>query len=256
MKKILASVLAVASMLSVSATAFATDKNVTKPGEVEYEVAVTAPTIVLNLVMPAKMSAALNPYGAEITVCPETAKDAGDAVTSKKGIAGAAYKITNKSKDYGVFIDATAITTVTTTDKPVDGKPAWSVTGTSVTAGTKGACLSLVALKAKPTASTAVFTASAAWTKTNAKGALAMDSKVEANKETGVVAGQTTMKKMAYVAASDTTNGDGEVYLLFAGELAGDDTANNKEVVWNDDDAINVNLVLKVNAAAKTDPTT
>lgn len=251
MKKLFAGVLAAATMLSVSATAFAsTDKSVTKAGEVTYDVAVTAPKVVLNLIMPAKMAAALNPYGAEIAI-----KKTGDIVDNKsvKGIASTAYKITNKTTDYGVYLDGTAITTITTNDAPdATTKKTWQCTGTTVTNGTKSACMSLLALSSlgdDPTAKASKAFASG-------EGALLLDSAVEANKTTGVLAGQTSQKKFAYVPAATTGDSaaDGEIYLVFAGDLAQStgSGANLKEVVWNEDDAINVNLVLKVTAGPKT----
>ncbi|MDE6731291.1 MAG: hypothetical protein K2J77_00245 [Oscillospiraceae bacterium] len=247
MKKILAGVLAAASMLAVSATAFATtsDKTVTKAGELTYDVAVTAPKIVLNLVMPAKMTAALNPYGAEIKI---DATDASKVVTN--GIASTMYTVTNKTEDYGVYIDATAVTTITTSDKDASGKPAWSVKGNTVTAGTKGAALALMASKAAPTITSKAITlptTTASWA-SNA-GALLMDSTVAADTTNKTPAGYTTVKKLAYVAASDSGT-DGTCYLTFVGLLAGEDT--NKPVEWKEDDAINVNLVLKVSAGPKT----
>lgn len=242
MKKIIAGILAAASVLSVSVTAFATasDKNVSKAGELTYDVAVTNPKVVLDLVMPAKMAATLNPYGAEIVF--------NGTDTAKNGIISTSYKVTNKTKDNGVYIDATATTTVTTSDKDANGKAAWSVTGSSVTAGTKGACMALIANKTAPAPSSgkiAVPTATAAMT-TSAAGALLMDSTAPADAEKKIPAGQTTQKKLGFAAA------EGELYLTFVGELAGDDTTNKKEVEWKDDDAINVALILKVVAGPKT----
>lgn len=262
MKKILAGVLAAASMLSVSATAFASDKNVTKPGEIEYEVAVTAPTVVLNLVMPAKMSAALNPYGADMVVVPATKDADGNDVaakTNKIGIVSAAYKVENKSEDYGVYLDGTAITTITTTDKPnADKTPAWGVVTEAITAkaGVKNANLALMAKDtAADIASLTKPVAASAEAKSNAQGALVMDSTVKADSTKGVVAGQTTQKKFAFVKAqtpkTDTEAAKpGEVYLGFVGVLGSSST--DKEVEWNEDDAITVNLVLKVTAGPKT----
>lgn len=248
MKKILAGVLAAVSMLSVSATAFATDKTVTKAGEVTYDVAVTAPKIVLNLVMPAKMTAALNPYGAEV-------KFSGDDV-AVNGIISTSYKITNKTTEYGVYIDATATTTISTSDKDAAGKPTWKVTGFSVTDGTKGACMALIANKTAPTASSKKITvpaANAAMGGSNA-GALLMDSTAAANEAKKIPAGQSTQKKLGFVAAS-ASGTDGECYLTFVGTLAqtpANNTDETKEVVWNEDDSINVALVLKVTAGPKT----
>lgn len=264
MKKILAGVLAAASMLTVSATAFAAsnDKTVTKPGEVEYDVAVTAPTVVLNLVMPTKMSAALNPYGAEITVVPATKDAEGNAVaakTNKIGIVSTAYKVENKSEDYGVYLDATAITTITTTDKPnADKTPAWGVVPEAITAksGVKNANLALMANdSADALAGLTKPAAASSEAKSSAQGALVMDSTVKADSTKGVVAGQTTQKKFAFVKAqtpkTDTEAAKpGEVYLGFVGVLGSSST--DKEVEWNEDDAITVTLVLKVTAGPKT----
>lgn len=250
MKKILASVLAAASILTmtVSASATTTDKNILKPGEVTYDVAVTAPKVVLNLVMPAKMTAALNPYKADIKYDPDSA-----STTSKNTIQGIAYKVTNKSEDYGVYIDATAITTITTTDKKkADGSNAWDVITTAVADGTKNANMALIAgSTVAKIAPSSVPTASAAMT-SSADGVLLLDSTVKADKTTGVAAGQTSLKKWAYAKASTGAGSEGIIYIGLTGKLALDDTTNKKEVVWNEDDAINVNLVLKVTAGPKT----
>lgn len=248
MKKILASVLAAASILTMTVSASAattTDKTVTKPGEITYDVPVTAPKVVLNLVMPAKMQASLNPYGAEIKL---EDKDTGYK-KSTKGIASVGYKVTNKSKDYGVYLDATAITTVTTTDKTK-----WTVTGlpNALTAGTKGASMGLLAVDALADDPTPI--ASKAATSTG-QGALLLDSTVVADRTNGVAAGQTKQAKMAFVKAAVEASGtttDGEVYLVFAGDLAKSAADGSADVIWNEDDAINVNLVLKVVAGPKT----
>lgn len=258
MKKILAGVLAAASMLSVSVTAFATDKIVTKAGDVTYDVAVTAPKIVLNLTMPAKMSAVLNPYEATIVVTPEVKADsakgisAASAVESTKKITSAGYKVSNMSEDYSVTIDATAITTVTTTDKEK-----WTVSTTAVTDGTKGANMAFMAAAAASDLNpTAVPSASAKWA--SSKGTLVLDSTVEADKENGVAAGQTTQKGFAVVPAQTPKSADGSTpakpgvtYLGFTGKLAGDKADGTASVEWKEDDAINIALVLKVNAGKK-----
>lgn len=245
MKKILAGILATASLMAMTVSASAaTEKTVTKAGELTYDVAVTAPKVVLNLIMPAKMTASLNPYGAEIKLSADGSKK------SVKGIASVAYPVVNKSEDYGVYLDATAITKITTTDKPnADKTPAWSVKGTAVTPGTKGACMSLNAVTNVADNPTAQVSAPAT---SSAQGALLLDSTVAADKANGIVAGQTKQAKFAFIPARTTgaSAADGKVYLIFAGDLA--KSNNSGEVVWNDDDAINVNLVLKVTAGPKT----
>lgn len=249
-KKILSGVLAAVSALTMSASAFASsnEKQVKAAGELEYEVNAVAPKVVLDLVMPAKLEAALNPYGAEIKL------DADGTNTTDTLIASTAYKITNKSQDYGVYIDATAITTVETADKTK-----WKVTAEKVVNGTKGATLALIGADAVDAFATAAegvkgqkITSAAATEST--QGILAMDSSVEANKETGVVAGQTSMKKLFFVKADADGSTPGEIYIGFAGDLAASDKAKG-EVEWTEDDAINVNLVLKVTAGPKTFPT-
>lgn len=255
MKKILAGVLAAASMLSVSATAFAasTDKNVTKAGELTYDVAVTAPKIVLNLVMPAKMSAALNPYGADIKLEPN---DSSSTNTTKLGIASAAYKVSNKSTDYGVYIDATAITTITTTDKPnADKTPAWGVVTTAITAnsGVKNANMALMGFAnvgaMKSTTAPAAANAKATAT---AQGALVLDSTVAADKTAGVAAGQTSAKQFMYLKAATDADTPTDAYMGFLGVLGSSKTDGSADVEWKEDDAINVNLVLKISAGPKT----
>ncbi len=252
MKKILAGILASTTLLamtvSASAAAAPTDKTVTKPGEVTYDVAVAAPKVVLNLVMPAKMTAALNPYGAEIILDAGTdATDPSDDAKTTTGIASVAYGITNKSDKYGVWVDATAVTTVTTTDKTK-----WTVK--ELVTGTKSAALSLVAANtAADLATVAADLTTANYDKasddsgTVKQGALKLDSTVAANKDTGIAAGQTNQKKFMFVPANDGTN-DGQAYMAFLGDLQDDvDT-----IEWTEEDSINVNLVLKISAGAKT----
>lgn len=241
MKKIIAGVLAAASVLSVSATAFAADKTVSKAGDITYDVAVTAPKIVLSLTMPAKMSAALNPYGADIVLA---VNDDEAKTTVTNGIASAAYKVSNKSMDYGVYIDATATTTVTTTDKTK-----WTVAAAAPTDGTKGAQLALIGdntIAALKTAAATVPTANKAATAA-AQGCLVMDSTA---KDKGLAAGGTQQKKVFYLKAATDAETPTDMYMGLYGALAKSTTT--ADVVWNEDDAINVNLILKVSAGGKT----
>lgn len=254
MKKILAGVLAVASMLSVSVAASATStKAISKTGDVTYDVAVAPEKVVLNLVMPAKMAAALNPYGAEIKL------STAEGEVSTAGIASTAYKVENKSKDYGVYLDATAVTTVSTSDKNAEGKPAWGVVPVaSIADGTKNAALTLMggenaedfkdATSGANKGPVAPIDSKAATNNTKAdQGALALDSTKPADPEKKIAAGTTTQKKFLYVPA------EGAAHMAFIGKLAKDSTGENAaEVVWNEDDAINVSLVLKVVVGPKT----
>lgn len=243
MKKFIASVLAAASVLSVSATAFAASdtKSVTKTGDVEYDVAVTAPKIVLDLVMPAKMSAALNPFGAEIKL------SADEAVTDvlKTGIASVAYEIQNKTVDYGVYIDASAITTVETADKTK-----WKVTTTAPVDGTKGAQLTFTGADTIANFATkTATTSSAAATSATAMGSLVLNSEAVADKDAGTVAGQVKQSKLFYIPAG-TADAPKSIYVGFVGALS--KSTSTATVEWTEDDAINVNLVLKVSAGPKT----
>ena len=246
MKKILAGILAAVSMLSVSATAFATDKTVTKPGEVEYDVPVTAPTVVLNLVMPAKMAAALNPYGAEMKL------DEAGTKTSKNGVVSMGYTVTNNSKEYGVYFDATAITTIETADKEK-----WSVKQTAAdTAGTRGADIALVAAKDLDAFATVAVPTAASKPAAKGTGAdpdqgyLVMNSEQAADKAAGTVLGQTTQKKVFFIPAATGDAAPGKIVMGFVGKLAA--SSVDKEVEWTEDDAININLILKVTAGPKT----
>lgn len=255
MKKILAGVLASASLLAMTTSAFAATKEIKAAGEVEYDVAATTPKVVLNLIMPAKMSAALNPYGADIKLVeaieadPDNGIAAADAVTTTAGIASPAYEIKNMSTDYGIVIDAKAITTVSTADKTP-----WTVATAAPTDGKKGAQMALI------------NAATVDDLKTLAEGTLAdtdgsimmLNSTVAANRDKGIEAGQTSQKKFMKLGAASVDNtGDEPVvtgvsgYLGFAGKLA--DSSATVDVEWTEDDAINVALVLKVVAGPKGD---
>lgn len=238
MKKIIASVLAAASVLSVSATAFAASdtKDVTKTGDITYDVSATAPKVTLKLVMPAKMAASLNPYGADIKLDKEGKN------TLKTGIASTAYEIINKTTDYGIAIDAKAITTVTTTDTTT-----WKVSATNVEDGTKAANMAFMSFK-----DAAAMAADASWADASAAadddldaqgGILVLDSdQTSGTEQEGIV-------KLG-AAANATT--PASCVVGFVGVLAKSSTGKDaKKVTWNEDDAINVNLVLKVNVGPK-----
>lgn len=247
MKKILAGVLAAASMLSVSATAFATttDKTVTKAGDVTYDVSVVAPKITLDLVLPAKIAAALNPYGAAIKYNP-----ADDTATAGTGVVGTAHKISNKSVDYGVYIDASATTTITTTDKTK-----WVVNKTAAdTDGTKGAAMALVAAAAATGINPTTFPAAEKGAAATVDSVMYLDSTVVADRTNGVAAGQVSKKKFAYLKAATDASTPTDAYIGLTGKLAASKADGSADVVWNEDDAINVNLVLKISAGPKTFP--
>lgn len=251
MKKILAGVLAAASVMAMTVTASATTKDVTKAGDVTYTVTAKAPAVVLKLKMPAKLEAVLNPFGADIKL-----DKAETPTTTDAGIASVAYDVTNKSLDYGVYLSGTAITTITTTDIKEDKTANWAVTTTAVVddGSKKSAQMALVAVKdvaALKAAGAAVPTESKAYDGTD--GALVMDSTAAANTTKKTVAGQTDQAKFAFVPAATADVEEQKIVLGFVGALASG-TKNDVEITWYDDDAINVNLVIKVTAGPKEFP--
>lgn len=244
MKKILAGVLAAASLMAMTVTASATTKDVTKAGDISYTVTAKAPAVVLKLKMPAKLEAALNPFGADIKL-----NKLETPTTTNAGIASVAYDVTNKSLDYGVYISGTAVTTVTTKDAT-----AWTVKSATKTGTTKAAQMALVAAENADALKTlgdgTVPSAGAKWSDTTKQGVLLMDSTVAANETNGTPAGYTTQDRFAYVPAATADKEEQKIVLGFLGVLAlGSDAA---PITWSDDDAINVNLVLKVTAGPKT----
>lgn len=245
MKKILAGILASASLLAMTVSASATsNKTVTAAGELEYDVSVTAPKVVLNLIMPAKMSAALNPYGADIKMVEEVKADADagiDAVaevTTTAGIASPAYAITNMSTDYGIVIDATATTTVTAAKGDT-----WVVKTATPTAGTKSAQMALITAD---TAEDLRDLAEVAKLEDETSGVLLLDSTktVKAKKFMSLGGATKDETDPEDVKITGVTS-----YLGFAGKLA--ESTETKDVEWTEDDAINVALVLKVVAGPK-----
>lgn len=236
MKKLMAGLLAIVSVLSVSVSAqAAAAKNVKKPGEVEYEVAVTNPKIVLNIVLPSQMKAAINPYGNEFQI------DELNTIHTQNGIVSVAYPVHNLDTDYGVFFDAIAITT-TSSNK-------WSVTTSTLTPGVKGANMAVTASNSESGIAQYSNVKKAATSATD-QGNLPLDSTVAADKAKGIQKGQTSQQKLAYVPASADGITPSKIYIGFAGKLA-DDSAD-KVVNWTENDIINVNLVLKITPAPKT----
>ncbi len=237
MKKLMAGILAIVSVLSVSTVAQAAQKTKTvkRQGEVEYDVEATRLKVAMNLIVPSKMKAALNPYGVDFDV-----DDAGD-VSSNSGIVSAAYPLENLSTDCGLFVDAVAITT--TTNKNLN------VTTGALTPGVKGANMAVKAATTEAGLAGYSNVKKAATSATD-QGNLPLDSTVPADKTKGIVKGQTSLQKLAYVPASADGETPSKVFIGFVGKLAGDsaDTVIN----WTDNDSININLVLKITPAPKT----
>lgn len=236
MKKLIAGLLAVASVLSVSVSAQAAAvKNMTKPGEMEYDVPVTNPKIVLNIVMPSQMKAAINPYGNDFQI------DDLNTIHTQNGIVSVAYPVYNLDTDYGVFVDATAVTSTSSTK--------WSVTTNALTPGVKGANMAVTASASEGGIPQYSNVKKAATSATD-QGNLPLDSTIPADKAQGIQKGQTSQQKLAYVPASADGKTPSKVFIGFAGELAGD--ASDKIVNWTDSDTINVQLILKITPGPKT----
>lgn len=236
MKKFLAGVLAAASFLSVSAPAYASGtKTVTKQGEVSFDIAVTNIKIVLNVALPAQMKAAINPYGNDFQI------DELNTIRTQNGIVSVAYPVHNYDTDFGVYIDATAITN--TSNKT------WSVTKDTLTPGVKEANMAFTASSTEAGIATYSNTSRAA-TSATSQGNLPLDSTVLADKSKGIANGQTSQNKVAYVPASADGEEPSIIYIGFAGKLS--DDAADKPVNWTDGDYINVNLILRLTPAPKT----
>lgn len=237
MKKNIASLLAALSVLSVSVPAYAaTTKNVARQGEITYDVIAQKPKIVLNVILPSQIKAAMNPYGNDFQI------DDLNTIHTQNGIVSVAYPVQNLETDYGVFVDATAITS--TSDRK------WSVDTNALTPGVKGANMSLTASKTEAGIAAQYSNVKKAATSATDQGNLPLDSTVPADKTKGIAKGQTSQQKLAYIPASADGTTAQTVYIGFSGALAEDsaDTIVN----WTDTDTINVNLVLKLMPGPKT----
>ncbi len=235
MKKFLAGLLAAVSALSLSVPAYAaSDKAVTSQGEMEYEVSMALPDIVLNISLPAQLKAALNPYGSEFQLGEDT------TIVSSNGIVSVAYPVYNLDTKYGIFIDATAITSTSSSK--------WSVSTAPLTDGVKGAnmCLRASDTEAGIAVYSAAKKAAAGFTD---QGNLPLDSTVPANRANGTAKGQTSQTKLAYVPASDDGTTPKIIYIGFAGKLA--DDSPTTPVNWTESDTINVNLILRITPGPK-----
>lgn len=235
MKKLIAGILAVTSVLSVSVSAQAAAvKTVTRPREMEYDIEAKRQKVVLNMVMPSKMKAAMNPYGCDMQV------DDLDTVESNNGIVSVAYPIENLDTNYGIFLDAYAVTTT---------GGSWDVTTSALTPGVKGANMAVTASNTEGGIPQYSNVAKAA-TSATSQGNMPLDSTVPADKAKGTVKGETHQHKLAYVPASADGTTPGKVFIGFAGQLSED--SNDTIVNWTDSDTINVQLILKITPGPKT----
>ena len=231
MKKFIAGVLAAASFLSVSAPAYASGtKTVTKQGELSFDVTAVMPKIVLKVSLPAQMKAAINPYGNDFQIGEL------NTIRTQNGIVSVAYPVHNYDTDFGVYIDATAMTTTSSNT--------WSVSKDTLTAGVKGANMAFTASDTEAGIANYSSTSKAATSMTS-QGNLVLDSTVAADPSAGTAKGQTSQTKVAYVEASADGEDPSIIYIGFAGKLS--DNVN-----WSDSDSINVNLILKLTPGPKT----
>ena len=233
MKKILAGVLSAATVLSLSATAFAapaapdTTKAVTKPGETEYEAGVGMMGAELDVELPSAMKAFINPYGAEVAV-----EDGTSAAKSKEGVVSWAYEVVNNTTDFGIMIDVK------------DGKatPAATVAidapGTAEAATTKTAALVLQAGATAADATTYDAAKTASTQATDTDQGIFVFSTTAASKS-----------KIAYAPAKTTA--PGKVYLGLTGAISKVD-GSGEDLEWTEDDIITATYTLKINPSAKT----
>ncbi len=236
MKKFLAGLLAAVSVLSLSAPAYAANsKTMTKQGELSYDVAVEMPEIVFNVALPSEMKVALNPFGNTFQL------DELNTVRTNNGIVSVAYPMENYNKDYGFFLDATAITS-TSTDR-------WFVVKDALTPGVKGANMAFLASQDEEGIAQYSNTNRAA-TSVSSQGNLVLDSTVQRDNEKGIARGQTSQTKVAYVPASADGTTPSKIYIGFTGKLAED--SDTTPVNWTENDVITVNLILRLTPGPKT----
>ena len=235
MKKFFAGAVAAALILSNSAPAFADGtKTVKEPDNVRYDVSIENPDIVLKLVLPGDINIALNPYGNRFFLTEN------EMVHTENGVVSVAYPILNYEMDYGVFLDAKA-TTSTSSSK-------WVVSRDPVTPGVKGANMSFTASDT-PGGIAQYSNEFKRATSATSQGNLPLDSTVVFDSKAGTKKGQTIQNKLAYIPASADGVTPGAVYVGFTGMLAED--SDTMPVKWKETDMITVKLVLKVTPASK-----
>lgn len=244
MKKILAGVLAAASAMAISTSAFAVEapdktKAVTKPGETEYEAGVALLTAELDVELPAQMKAFLNPYGATVAVNEDS--DATKIMRTKDGIVSWGYEVVNNTEDFGIFVDVKDLKGKMTSK---DGK----LVDTAPNAGKKEAWIAMVGGKNNTTASKAANTAPAALATVVAKGATDATGKqsclpVKAN---GTADSQA---KFVYCQAKDKDGANTMTtgIIGFTGILG--KTSGTNVVEWTEDDSITLTYTLKISPA-------
>lgn len=221
MKKIMAGVLAVASVMAMSATAFAVEapdktKAISKPGTAEYEAGIGFLTAELDVELPGNMKAFLNPYGASVAVTEETTP-----TKLNSNIVSWAYEVVNNTEDFAIAIDV--VDAVAT--------PSTGVSIAASVAPTDTTKKAVVVLKSDADPSK-----------------LAYDSAADTTNKAGCVVFTTTkatQKKFASVPAKDATNGAGKTYIGITGALTSVDNVD-----WTEDDSITCTYTLKINPSA------
>lgn len=227
-KKILAGVLAAASVLSVSVTASAVEapdktKAITKPGDTEYEAGVSLLTAELDVELPAGMKAFINAYGAEVAV-----DEAETPTKISNGVLSWAYEVVNNTEDFGVMIDVKTGFKATPSTGVTVAAPA-----ASMTAGKNVA----VVLQS---GSTVAMATTYDGTKTTSAPATATTAGYAVFAST---AASTAVEKFAYAPAK-TDAGAGKAYIAFTGAVG--------KAEWTADDTVTCTYTLKLNPAKKT----
>ncbi len=238
MKKILAGVIASASVMAMSAPAFAVSAptapatKVTAPGETEYDAEIGMLTATLDVELPASMQAFLNPYGAEVEIDAETTPS-----TMKTGVVSWAYEIKNNTTDYGIYIDAKNVKgTASTGVKFIAG-------GTTAPAdGVKEVQMSLAFAKDVSTFKAFDGTKATAGTKKDLSGGFV-------NIDTKAV----SQSKFGYAPAATNASTPGKATVGFVGKISkeGSKSADGKTTEWTEDDTLTISYVLKISPAPK-----
>lgn len=230
-KKILAGVLAAASVLTVSATAFAAPeepdktKSVTKAGETEYETEVGMMSAELDVELPGSMKAFLNPYGAKVNV-----DKLATPTQMATGIVSWGYEVVNNTKDFGIFID--------TKDVIGKGSTGVDIVSTAPADAKKEVWVALVF--AKDTTALAAVTTPAASSKT---------SEAQKTAYSLVTTAKTSQIKFGYVpAATATEKGKGVIGIVGNISKQGSGTAPNT-TEWTEDDSVTISYTLKISPA-------
>lgn len=245
MKKILAGVLAAASAMAISTSAFAVEapdktKAVTKPGETEYEAGVTLMGAELDVELPAQMKAFLNPYGATVSVNED--KDVTKIMKTKNGIVSWGYEIVNNTQDFGIYVDVKDLKGKMTSK---DG----SLKDAAPTAGSKEAWIAMVGGKDAATATGAAATAPAAISAVIAKAATTDNTGKQTCLPVKADGSADSASKFVYCQAKDKdgANTMTKGVIAFTGILA--KSTSTSTVEWTEDDEITLTYTLKISPA-------